>query len=103
MKLSYSCDLLRKIPQIALAFLFLFAAGEFASAQQVENGLLHVGGFRCASIKPLKNDSSLDLYQTGYWNYTGFRMEVWRRLGVPFWYPKNTGVVRVAGEGWRPD
>jgi beta-mannosidase len=103
MKLSYSCDVLRKIPQIALAFLFLLAAGEFASAQQVENGLLHVGGFRCASIKPLKNDSSLDLYHTGYWNYTGFRMEVWRRLGVPFWYPKNTGVVRVAGEGWRPD
>ena len=74
-----------------------------ACAQQVENGLLHVGGFRCASLKPMGNDPSLDLYRTGYWNYTGFRMEVWRRLGVPFWYRKGTGVVRVAGEGWRPE
>src|SRR5579862_6055828 len=74
-----------------------------ADGQQVENGLLRVGGFRCASLKSLGNDSSLDLYKTGYWNYTGFRMEVWRRLGVPFWYPKNTGVVRVAGEGWHAD
>ena len=69
----------------------------------MENGLLHVGGFRCASLKPLGNDPSLDLYRTGYWNYTGFRMEVWRRLGIPFWYRKGTGVVRVAGEGWRPE
>ena len=60
-----------------------------ASAQPVESGLLHVGGFRCASLKPLGNDPSLDLYRTGYWNYTGFRMEVWRRLGIPFWYRKT--------------
>jgi beta-mannosidase len=81
-------------------------ASEFAAhhgfAQEVEDGLLKVGGFRCMSLKPLGNDSNLDLYRTGYWNYTGFRMEVWRRLGVPFWYPKGTGVVRVAGEGWNP-
>ncbi len=30
-------------------------------------------------------------------------MQVWRRLGVPFWYPKGTGIVRVAGEGWHPE
>jgi beta-mannosidase len=30
-------------------------------------------------------------------------MQVWRRLGVPFWYPQGTGVVRVAGEGWHPE
>ncbi len=81
----------------------LFSSCLLSAAQQSENGLLHVGGFRCASVKPVKNDGSLDLYTTGYWNYTGFRMEVWRRLGVPFWYPKGTGVVRVAGEGWRPE
>ena len=81
----------------------LFLSLPCARAQQVENGLLHVGGFRCASVKPQANDPSLDLYKTGYWNYTGFRMEVWRRLGIPFWYPKGTGVVRVAGEGWRPE
>ncbi len=86
---------------VFLAFFAVIATT--ASAQQVENGLLRVGGFRCASVKPLKNDSSLDLYNTGYWNYAGFRMEVWRRLGIPFWYPQNTGVVRVAGENWHPD
>ncbi len=85
-----------------LAFLPLFCLSS-AGAQQVEAGILRVGGFRCASLKPLGNDPSLDLYRTGYWNYTGFRMEVWRRLGIPFWYQKGTGVVRVAGEGWRPE
>jgi beta-mannosidase len=90
----------RCLGPLALWTLFCLS---LASAQQVENGLLHVGGFRCASLKPLGNDPNLDLYQTGYWNYTGFRMEVWRRLGIPFWYRKKTGVVRVAGEGWRPE
>ena len=84
------------------AVLILFCL-PLARAQQVENGLLRVGGFRCASLKPQANDPSLDLYRTGYWNYTGFRMEVWRRLGIPFWYRKGTGVARVAGEGWRPE
>ena len=103
MMLSYSCVPPRKSLRRALLFLCLFGMVRLAPAQLVENGLLKVGGFRCASVKPLKNDSSLDLYTTGYWNYTGFRMEVWRRLGVPFWYPKGTGVVRVAGEGWHPE
>ena len=88
------------LAQIALSALFCLSC---ARAQQVENGLLHVGGFRCASLQPQGNDPGLDLYRTGYWNYTGFRMEVWRRLGIPFWYRKGTGVVRVAGEGWRPE
>ncbi len=81
----------------------LLASACVSSAQQVENGLLRVGGFRCASVKPLKNDSNLDLYTVGDWTPTGFRMEVWRKLGIPFWYRRNTGVVRVAGEGWHPD
>src|SRR5579862_2945737 len=91
---------MRHIATLASLTLFCFSV---AGAQQVENGLLRVGGFRCASLKPLGNDPGLDLYRTGYWNYTGFRMEVWRRLGIPFWYPKGTGVVRIAGEGWRPE
>jgi beta-mannosidase len=90
----------RGVAQLILLMLFCLP---LACAQQVENGFLHVGGFRCASLKPLGNDRSLDLYRTGYWNYTGFRMEVWRRLGIPFWYRKGTGVVRIAGEGWRPE
>jgi beta-mannosidase len=74
----------------------------FSQAQEVENGLLRVGGFRCASLKAQGNDTGLDLYRTGFWNYTGFRMEIWRRLGIPFWYRRGTGVVRVAGQGWHP-
>jgi beta-mannosidase len=94
-----------RLRSVHLAYLALFMSlcVPVAWSQQVENGLLRVGGFRCASLKPLGNDPSLDLYRTGYWNYTGFRMEVWRRLGIPFWYRKGTGVVRVAGEGWRPE
>ena len=90
----------RCVAHLALSTLICLTLGH---AQQVEHGLLRVGGFRCASLKSLGNDNGLDLYRTGYWNYTGFRMEVWRRLGVPFWYRKGTGVVRVAGEGWRPE
>ena len=90
----------RSLSQLILLTLFCLSS---ARGQQVQSGLLRVGGFRCASLKSLGNDSSLDLYRTGYWNYTGFRMEVWRRLGIPFWYRKGTGVVRVAGEGWRPE
>lgn len=81
----------------------LFSSCLVSYAQLSENGLLHVGEFRCASVKSVQNDNSLHLYTTGYWNYTGFRMEVWRRLGVPFWYPKRTSIVRVAGEGWHPE
>ena len=84
----------RCVAYLVLSTLICLTLGH---SQQVENGLLRVGGFRCASLKPLGNDTSPDLYRTGYWNYTGFRMEVWRRLGVPFWYRKGTGVVRVAG------
>jgi len=72
-------------------------------AQPLENGLLKVGGFRCASLKPLRNDSTLDLYDIGYWTNAGFRMEVWKRNGVPFWYPPGTGAVRVAGPAWQPE
>jgi len=90
------------LPIALFALLSLFCCFSLAGAQQVESGLLHVGGFRCVSLKPLGNDPSLDLYRTGYWNYTGFRMEVWRKLGIPFWYRKGTGVVRIAGEDWHP-
>jgi len=74
-----------------------------AVAQQAENGLLKIGGFRCANLKKLNNSPSFDLYKTGDYNFTSFRQDVWRRLGVPFWYPAGSGAVRVAGPGWRPE
>jgi len=100
---QFSCVRYWQTRYLVQLILLLLACVSPARSQQVESGLLRVGGFRCASLKSLGNDSSLDLYRTGYWNYSGFRMEVWRRLGIPFWYPKGTGVVRVAGEGWRPE
>ena len=81
----------------------LFAGHGTGHAQQAENGLLRIGGFRCANVKPLHNDSSLDLYELGKWSNESLRMDVWKRKGVPFWYPQGTGVVRVAGAAWRPD
>src|SRR5579863_5082534 len=77
--------------------------GETAFAQQIENGLVRIGGFRCANVKSVQNDSSLDLYELGKWSNESLRMDIWKRKGVPFWYPQGTGVVRVAGAAWRPD
>jgi len=64
--------------------------------------MLKVGGFRCVDLKALRDDSTINLYDIGYWTNTGFRMEVWKRNGVPFWYPPDSGNVRVAGPDWRP-
>jgi len=80
----------------------VLALGLPVCAQPLENGLLRIGGFRCVDLKPLRNDSTIDLYEIGYWTYAGFRMEVWKRNGVPFWYPRDSGDIRVAGSAWRP-
>ncbi len=72
----------------------------FCCAQEEENGLLKIGGFRCIDLKPLRNDASYDLYETGYFCYASFRMDVWKRHGVPFLYQRETGDIRVAGPGW---
>jgi beta-mannosidase len=86
-----------------LIFGLLLVGGTGAHGQQVANGLLRVGGFRCANVKSLHNDSGLDLYELGKWSNESLRMDVWKRKGVPFWYPQGTGVVRIAGLAWRPD
>lgn len=101
--LRWPCLLPTHSGLVCVMLIISWCSGLMVQAQQSENGLLRVGGFRCASLKSLGNDPSLDLYRTGYWNYTGFRMEIWRRLGIPFWYRRNTGVVRVAGAGWVPN
>lgn len=67
-----------------------------------QNGLLKIGGFRCVDLKSIKNDGSYDLYKIGYFSYASFGMDVWKRHGVPFWYPKETGNIRVAGPQSRP-
>ncbi len=89
-------------PYAALLWAAALALAAPVRAQPVENGLLKVGGFRCVGLTPLRNDSALDLYDIGYWTNAGFRMEVWKRNGVPFWYPQGSGDVRVAGAAWKP-
>ena len=61
-----------------------------------------VGGFRCVDLRPFRNDSTYDLYEVGYFSYAGFSMDIWKRNGVPFWYARETGCIRVAGPEWRP-
>ncbi|MHB1461937.1 MAG: sugar-binding domain-containing protein [Armatimonadota bacterium] len=66
------------------------------------NGLRKIGGFRCVDIKSSKNDNTYNLYDIGYFAYAGFSMDIWKRHGVPFWYPQDTGNIRVAGAQWKP-
>jgi len=66
-----------------------------AVAQIPDKEILSIGGFRCVDLKPLKNDSFFDLYATGFWSYSSFRMDIWKRHGVPFWYPVGAGT-----SGW---
>jgi beta-mannosidase len=53
-------------------------------------------------LKPYRNDATFDLYQIGWWSYTGFTQDIWKRHGVPFWYPQGLGDIFVAGERWSP-
>jgi|GEM_PF-1945079 len=80
-------------------FLLLLACLGFKSAlcQLPQNGVLTLGGFHCMDLRPYRNDNYLDLYRTGYWSYASFRMDVWKRMGVPYWYPQGAGNIRVAG------
>src|ERR1035437_3336938 len=57
-----------------------------AFAQVPRDGVLSLGGFRCIDLRPYRNDNYLDLYQTGFWSYASFRLDVWKRMGVPYWY-----------------
>ena len=85
-----------------LSLAVLAGSAGWCIAQPMENGLLKVGGFRCVDLSPLRNDSTIDLYEIGYWTSGGFRMDVWKRNGVPFWYPRGIGNIRIAGAGWQP-
>lgn len=89
----------------SVALLFIFCALTCAGSGQVpSDGFLKLGGFRCVDLRPFSNDNYFDLYQTGGWSRASFRMDVWKRLGVPYWYPAGAGNIRVAGAEWlEPD
>ncbi len=94
-------DVTRMLLLLAVTLVVVLCVSSIGCAQEEEDGLLKVGGFRCVDLKSHKNDASYDLYEIGYFCYASFRMDVWKRHGVPFWYPRETGNIRVAGPEWK--
>lgn len=91
-----------KFASLAILVSATFGASSPAVCQQAENAWREVGGFRCLNLSPFTNDATFDLNRSGYWSSGSFGRDVWKRHGVPFWYPKGTGNLRVAGERWSP-
>jgi hypothetical protein len=58
------------------------------------------GGFLCVDLKPFIHDATCNLSHIGCWSYSGLSWDIWKRNGVPFWYPAALGDVFVAGEKW---
>lgn len=67
-----------------------------------KNPLRKIGGFSCVDLKAYKNDATFDLYQIGDWSFSAFTRDIWKRQGVPFWYPQGMGDIFVAGKHWTP-
>ncbi|MFZ1934677.1 MAG: sugar-binding domain-containing protein [Thermoguttaceae bacterium] len=88
----------------AVCLLAQLALASMASADDIgaSSGkhLRKIGGFLCVDLKPYKNDATFDLYKIGWWSYSGLSWDIWKRNGVPFWYPPDAGNVFVAGEKW---
>jgi beta-mannosidase len=84
--------------------LFVIASSARAddAAAPSANSLRTIGGFSCVDLRPYKNDATFDLYTIGWWSYSALTRDIWKRNGVPFWYPEGTGDVFVAGRGWAP-
>ncbi|MHB8952373.1 MAG: sugar-binding domain-containing protein [Pirellulaceae bacterium] len=68
--------------------------------ESIGPALRKIGGFYCADLRPYTNDTTFDLYQIGAWTYSAFTQDIWKRHGVPFWYPRGMGSIFVAGERW---
>lgn len=75
-------------------FIFLLLCKSYAQLP-VANAL-QLGGFRCIELKPYANDHYFEMYEMGEWIHSSFRQDVWKRLGVPYWYSENQGDIRVA-------
>lgn len=93
---------LRKFGFFASLVTATFGASPSAVCQQAEKAWRQVGGFRCVNLSPVTNDATFDLNRSGYWSSGSFGRDVWKRHGVPFWYPARTGNLLVAGERWTP-
>jgi beta-mannosidase len=84
----------------AVLLLIIIFPLSLCRAQAPQDGFLKLGGFCCVDLRPFANDHYFELYQVGFWSHASFRMDVWKRQGVPYWYPRNQGNVRVAGSKW---
>ncbi len=80
----------------------VLAAASLGRSQESSRSLRKVGGFLCVSLHAQKNDRTFDLYEVGYWSHASFAMDIWKRHGVPFWYPRGAGNILVAGPRWAP-
>src|SRR5262245_11169133 len=81
-----------------------------ASLGQVTNGnVVKIGGFRCVDLSTVANDTPF-AYECGSFSAASFRMDIWKRNGVPFKLSRrsdltgqeDTRVVRVYGRNWMP-
>ena len=79
---------------------FFLSLVSLVCAEKAKLPVREVGGFRCINLASLRNDRTFDLYQMGEWSRASFAMDVWKRHGVPFWYPREAGDVCVAGDRW---
>ncbi len=73
------------------------------SAPESQTAVRKYGGFRCVDLRSIRNDSTFNLYEVGNYAVSAFSQDVFKRNGVPFWYPPKTGDIRVAGPEWTPD
>ncbi|MHB8969786.1 MAG: sugar-binding domain-containing protein [Pirellulaceae bacterium] len=73
-----------------------------AGSESVSSALRKIGGFYCVDLRPYANDTTFDLYRIGPWTYSAFTQDIWKRQGVPYWYPRGMGDIFVAGERWTP-
>jgi beta-mannosidase len=82
-------------------FLILFAvlATNYTTLYGEERPHRKIGGFRCVDLLPHTNDTTFNLYDWGAWSFSGFKQDIWKRHGVPFWYKRGTNTLKVAGGG----
>ena len=102
---------------LATCFLAVLGVTSPASSENPEgpdkNPPRKIGGFLCVDLKPYRNDTTFDLYQIGWWSYSGillgyletamaFRFGI-RKGWAIFSWPENIGARRAAAKSLRPN
>jgi beta-mannosidase len=92
----------RRLIRVAWCAAFVVPLVSLSYAEEAKLPVRKAGGFCCVNLAPLRNDKTFDLYQVGEWSRASFAMDIWKRHGVPFWYPREAGDVCAAGNRWPP-